>query len=112
MSDCLAYVDMSGCFLTAFTYILIYMYILNFVCGVTGSFVFAFMFPEPVLYLIYVVLYGIFTVITTPVGFRAGFSSKRGLRIFGSRRRFRQQPISGWPFGTAAFVAEELKKML
>lgn len=43
-----------------------------FVCGVTEPFEFGFMFLAPVLYLIYAVLYGIFTVITTLVGFRAG----------------------------------------
>lgn len=62
-----------------------------FVCGVTEPFEFGFMFLVPVLYLIYAVLYGIFTVITTLVGFRAGFSFQRVLQIFCSRRRFRQQ---------------------
>ena len=44
-----------------------------FVCGVTEPFEFGFMFLAPVLYLIYAILYGIFTVITYYVGFRAGF---------------------------------------
>lgn len=60
-----------------------------FVCGVTEPFEFGLL--APVLYLIYAVLYGIFTVITTLVGFRAGFSFQRVLQIFCSRRRFRQQ---------------------
>ena len=35
-----------------------------FVCGVTEPFEFGFMFLAPVLYLVYAVLYGIFTVVT------------------------------------------------
>jgi len=49
-----------------------------FVCGVTEPFEFGFMFLAPVLYLIYAILYGIFTVITYYVGFRAGFSFSAG----------------------------------
>ena len=45
-----------------------------FICGVTEPFEFGFMFLAPGLYLVYALLYGIFTVITTLVGFRAGFS--------------------------------------
>ena len=35
-----------------------------FICGVTEPFEFAFMFLAPVLYVIYALLYGIFTMIT------------------------------------------------
>ena len=49
-----------------------------FVCGVTEPFEFGFMFLAPVLYVIYAVLYGIFTAVTTIVGFRAGFSFSAG----------------------------------
>ncbi len=49
-----------------------------FVCGVTEPFEFGFMFLAPALYLIYALLYGIFTVIVTLVGFRAGFSFSAG----------------------------------
>lgn len=49
-----------------------------FVCGVTEPFEFGFMFLAPVLYFIYALLYGIFTVITVLVGFRAGFSFSAG----------------------------------
>lgn len=50
----------------------------SFICGVTEPFEFAFMFLAPVLYLIYALLYGIFTVIVVLVGFRAGFSFSGG----------------------------------
>ena len=50
-----------------------------FVCGVTEPFEFAFMFLAPALYVVYAALYGIFTVITCFVGFRAGFSISPGL---------------------------------
>ena len=49
-----------------------------FICGVTEPFEFAFMFLAPVLYLIYALLYGIFTFITVLLGFRAGFSFSAG----------------------------------
>ena len=50
----------------------------SFVCGVTEPFEFGFMFLAPVLYVIYALLYGIFTVITVALGFRAGFSFSAG----------------------------------
>ena len=49
-----------------------------FICGVTEPFEFAFMFMAPVLYLVYAILYGIFTMITVALGFRAGFSFSAG----------------------------------
>ncbi len=49
-----------------------------FVCGVTEPFEFGFMFLAPALYLIYALLYGIFTTITVLLGFRAGFSFSAG----------------------------------
>lgn len=49
-----------------------------FVCGVTEPFEFAFMFTAPLLYLVYALLYGVFTVITYYTGFRAGFSFSGG----------------------------------
>ena len=39
-----------------------------FVCGVTEPFEFAFMFLAPALYVVYALLYGIFTVITVALG--------------------------------------------
>lgn len=49
-----------------------------FVCGVTEPFEFGFMFLAPVLYLVYALLYGVFTTITVLLGFRAGFSFSAG----------------------------------
>ena len=44
-----------------------------FICGVTEPFEFGFMFLAPGLYVIYALLYGIFTVVTVLLGFRDGF---------------------------------------
>ena len=52
--------------------------ICSFICGVTEPFEFAFMFLAPGLYVIYAALYGIFTMITVALGFRAGFSFSAG----------------------------------
>ena len=49
-----------------------------FVCGVTEPFEFGFMFLAFPLYVVYALLYGIFTVITYYTGFRAGFSFSAG----------------------------------
>ena len=49
-----------------------------FVCGVTEPFEFSFMLVAFPLYVVYAVLYGIFTVITYYTGFRAGFSFSAG----------------------------------
>lgn len=48
------------------------------ICGVTEPFEFGFMFLCFPLYVVYAVLYGIFTVITYYVGFRAGFCFSAG----------------------------------
>ena len=77
-----------------------------FVCGVTEPFEFAFMFLAPVLYLIYALLYGVFTFITVLVGFRAGFSFSAGATdlVFSS---FLPAAANTWmiiPLGIAAFV--------
>ena len=50
----------------------------SFICGVTEPFEFAFMFLAPGLYLIYAALYGVFTIVTVALGFRAGFSFSAG----------------------------------
>ena len=52
--------------------------ICSFVCGVTEPFEFGFMFLCFPLYVVYSVLYGIFSVITYYSGFRAGFSFSAG----------------------------------
>lgn len=49
-----------------------------FVCGVTEPFEFGFMFAAFPLYVVYALLYGIFTVITYYVGFRGGFCFSAG----------------------------------
>ena len=52
--------------------------ICSFICGVTEPFEFAFMFLAPGLYVIYALLYGVFTMVTVALGFRAGFSFSAG----------------------------------
>lgn len=77
-----------------------------FVCGVTEPFEFGFMFLAPVLYVIYALLYGIFTVITTLVGFRAGFSFSAGATdlVFSASLPAAQNTWMIIPLGIAAFV--------
>lgn len=77
-----------------------------FVCGVTEPFEFGFMFLAPVLYLIYAILYGIFTVVTVLVGFRAGFSFSAGATdlIFSASLPAAQNTWMIIPLGIAAFV--------
>ena len=67
----------------------------SFVCGVTEPFEFGFMFLAPVLYVIYALLYGIFTMITVALGFRAGFSFSAGAMdlIFSSFRQHRRHGL-------------------
>ena len=78
----------------------------SFVCGVTEPFEFGFMFLAPALYLIYALLYGIFTVITVLLGFRAGFSFSAGATdLFFSA--FLPAANNTWmiiPLGIAAFA--------
>ncbi len=77
-----------------------------FVCGVTEPFEFGFMFLAPVLYLIYALLYGIFTFITTLVGFRAGFSFSAGATdlVFSASLPAAQNTWMILPLGLAAFA--------
>lgn len=77
-----------------------------FVCGVTEPFEFGFMFLAPVLYLIYALLYGIFTVITSLIGFRAGFSFSAGATdlLFSAPLPAAQNTWMIIPLGIAAFV--------
>ena len=78
----------------------------SFVCGVTEPFEFGFMFLAPVLYLIYALLYGIFTVIVTLIGFRAGFSFSAGATdlVFSATLPAAQNTWMILPLGIAAFV--------
>ena len=77
-----------------------------FVCGVTEPFEFGFMFLAPGLYVIYAILYGIFTTITTLVGFRAGFSFSAGATdlVFSSSLPAAQKTWMIIPLGIAAFI--------
>ena len=77
-----------------------------FICGVTEPFEFGFMFLAPGLYLVYALLYGIFTVITTLVGFRAGFSFSAGATdlLFSASLPAAQRTWLILPLGIAAFV--------
>lgn len=78
----------------------------SFICGVTEPFEFGFMFLAPALYLIYALLYGIFTIIVTLIGFRAGFSFSAGATdLFFSA--FLPAAQNTWmiiPLGIAAFA--------
>lgn len=78
----------------------------SFICGVTEPFEFGFMFLAPGLYLVYALLYGIFTVITTLVGFRAGFSFSAGATdlLFSASLPAAQKTWLIIPLGIAAFV--------
>lgn len=77
-----------------------------FVCGVTEPFEFGFMFLAPGLYVIYAALYGIFTVITVLLGFRAGFSFSAGATdlLFSASLPAAQKTWLIIPLGIAAFV--------
>ena len=77
-----------------------------FVCGVTEPFEFAFMFLAPALYVVYALLYGIFTVITVALGFRAGFCFSAGLTdlIFSASLPAAAKTWLIIPLGIAAFL--------
>lgn len=78
----------------------------SFICGVTEPFEFGFMFLAPILYVIYALLYGIFTTITVLLGFRAGFSFSAGLTdlVFSASLPTAQKTWLILPLGAAAFV--------
>ena len=77
-----------------------------FVCGVTEPFEFGFMFLAPALYVVYAALYGIFTVITVLVGFRAGFCFSAGATdlIFSASLPAAKNTWMIIPLGAAAFI--------
>ena len=77
-----------------------------FICGVTEPFEFAFMFLAPVLYVVYALLYGIFTFITVSLGFRAGFSFSAGATdlFFSASLPAAQKTWLIIPLGIAAFI--------
>ena len=78
----------------------------SFVCGVTEPFEFGFMFLAPALYVVYAALYGIFTVITCLVGFRAGFCFSAGATdlVFSASLPAAANTWMILPLGIAAFV--------
>ena len=78
----------------------------SFVCGVTEPFEFGFMFLAPGMYVIYALLYGIFTIVTVALGFRAGFSFSAGATdlLFSSTLPAAQKTLLIIPLGIAAFV--------
>lgn len=77
-----------------------------FICGVTEPFEFGFMFLAPVLYVIYALLYGIFTMITVALGFRAGFCFSAGAMdlVFSSSLPAAAKTWLILPLGFAAFI--------
>ena len=77
-----------------------------FVCGVTEPFEFGFMFLCFPLYVVYAALYGIFTIITYYVGFRAGFCFSAGATdlLFSSSLPAAANTWMIIPLGIAAFV--------
>lgn len=74
-------------------------------CGVTEPFEFSFMFLAFPLYVVYALLYGIFTTITVALGFRAGFCFSAGLTdlIFSASLPAAAKTWLIIPMGIAAF---------
>ena len=77
-----------------------------FICGVTEPFEFAFMFLAFPLYIVYALLYGIFTVVTVALGFRAGFCFSAGAMdlLFSASLPAAANTWLIIPLGIAAFV--------
>ncbi len=77
-----------------------------FICGVTEPFEFSFMFLAFPLYVVYALMYGIFTTITVALGFRAGFCFSAGATdlIFGASLPAANNYWVILPMGIAAFV--------
>ena len=77
-----------------------------FVCGVTEPFEFGFMFLCFPLYVVYSVLYGIFTIITYYSGFRAGFCFSAGATdlVFSASLPAAAKTWMIIPLGIAAFL--------
>jgi PTS system N-acetylglucosamine-specific IIC component len=75
-------------------------------CGVTEPFEFAFMFLAFPLYIVYALLYGIFTTITVALGFRAGFCFSAGATdlIFSASLPAAANTWLILPLGIAAFA--------
>ena len=80
--------------------------ICSFVCGITEPFEFAFMFAAPLLYTVYAILYGLFTVAVVYLGFRAGFAFSAGATdlLFSASLPAAQSTWLILPLGLAAFA--------
>ena len=78
----------------------------SFICGVTEPFEFGFMFLAPGLYVVYALLYGIFTMVTVALGFRAGFSFSAGAMdlLFSASLPAAAKTLLIIPLGIAAFI--------
>ena len=77
-----------------------------FVCGITEPFEFAFMFVAPGLYVVYSLLYGVFSWAVALSGFRAGFAFSAGATdlLFSASLPAAQDTWLIIPFGLAAFA--------
>ena len=77
-----------------------------FICGVSEPFEFGFMFLCFPLYVVYAVLFGVFTIITYYVGFRGGFCFSAGATdlIFSSSLPAAAKTWIIIPLGIAAFI--------
>ena len=77
-----------------------------FICGVTEPFEFAFMFLAFPLYIVYSLLYGVFTTVTVALGFRAGFCFSAGATdlVFSASLPAAANTWLILPLGIAAFV--------
>lgn len=77
-----------------------------FICGVTEPFEFGFMFLCFPLYVVYALLYGVFTVITYYTGFRAGFCFSAGATdlVFSASLPAANNTLMIIPLGIAAFI--------
>ncbi len=78
----------------------------SLICGITEPFEFAFMFAAPALYVIYSLLYGLFSWAVALSGFRAGFAFSAGATdlFFSASLPAAQQTWLIIPFGLAAFA--------
>lgn len=77
-----------------------------FLCGITEPFEFSFMFAAPWLYLVYALLYGLFSFATALLGFRAGFSFSAGATdlLFSASMPAAAKTWMILPLGLAAFA--------
>ncbi|MBQ8107486.1 MAG: PTS transporter subunit EIIC, partial [Ruminococcus sp.] len=78
----------------------------SLICGITEPFEFAFMFAAPMLYVVYSLLYGVFTYAAAVCGFRAGFAFSGGATdlLFSSSMPAAKNTWMIIPLGIAAFV--------